>query len=358
MWSEKDHEAMQLNHRWLKFCTTDLSFNFLDSPVPDSIGRLPEFRTVFLNNNSLSGAIPAWVFTANNNRKIDLSYNNFTETQQRNCVPSSLNLVASLASSQANNQNSWCLTDGLTYSRNPNHYNLFINSGGSSLEFEGNEYEQDLTNEQSYFFPSDERWAYSSNGVYLNNDNVPFVASTANVTGGDIYSTARLAPFSLRYYGLCLRQGFTVLSSVSSVLSLLSSSPLARETEFTFLVTGNLASSLINTFSGALLFLKKFPVGCFRDALRCSNSHDWFDEFLCVIPAFMVIEGEVLNDFPGFVGILIAEFVAGSAVNLTLKMKGDMIIKNLDLKPTIDAIMRDFLEVSLQSFAVLLGGKN
>ncbi|GKA83162.1 probable LRR receptor-like serine/threonine-protein kinase [Tanacetum coccineum] len=142
MWSEKDHEAMQLNHRWLKFCTTDLSFNFLDSPVPDSIGRLPEFRTVFLNNNSLSGAIPAWVFTANNNRKIDLSYNNFTETQQRNCVPSSLR-----------------------------------------------------------------RWAYSSNGVYLNNDNVPFVASTANVTGGDIYSTARLAPFSLRYYGLCLRQG-------------------------------------------------------------------------------------------------------------------------------------------------------
>ncbi|GJU08876.1 hypothetical protein Tco_1125306 [Tanacetum coccineum] len=57
----------------------------------------------------------------------------------------------------------------------------------------------------------------------------------------------------------------------------------------------------------------------------------------------MVIEGEVLNDFPRFVGIRIAEFVAGDAVNLTLKMKGDMIIENLDLKPTIDAMMRDFL---------------
>ncbi|GJU57835.1 probable LRR receptor-like serine/threonine-protein kinase [Tanacetum coccineum] len=133
--------------------------------LPDSIGRLPEFRTVFLNNNSLSGAIPAWVFTANNNRKIDLSYNNYLNREHnKNCV----SVIA--------------------------YYNLFINSGGSSLEFEGNEYEQDLTNEQSYFFPSDERWAYSSNGVYLNNDNVPFVASTANVTGGDIYSTARLAP--------------------------------------------------------------------------------------------------------------------------------------------------------------------
>ncbi|GJV75530.1 hypothetical protein Tco_1507114 [Tanacetum coccineum] len=41
-------------------------------------------------------------------------------------------------------------------------------------------------------------------------------------------------------------------------------------------------------------------------------------------------EGEVLNNFPRFVGILIAEFAAGGAVNLALKMKGDMIIKNLD----------------------------
>ncbi|GKC63190.1 probable LRR receptor-like serine/threonine-protein kinase [Tanacetum coccineum] len=159
----------------------DLSFNFLDGPVPDSIGTLQEIVTVFLNNNSLSGAIPAWVFTANANRKIDLSYNNFSETQQRNCVPASF--------------------------RNPNRHNLFINSGGPGLEFEGNEYEQDLTDERSYFFPSAERWAYSSNGVYLNNDDARFVASTSNVTGGDIYSTARLAPFSLRYYGLCLRQG-------------------------------------------------------------------------------------------------------------------------------------------------------
>nr|GEW17007.1 hypothetical protein [Tanacetum cinerariifolium] len=58
----------------------------------------------------------------------------------------------------------------------------------------------------------------------------------------------------------------------------------------------------------------------------------------------MVVEGEVLNDFPRFVGILIGEFTAGGAINLALKMKGDMIIKNLDLKPTIDAMMRDILE--------------
>ncbi|GJS32090.1 hypothetical protein Tco_0530472 [Tanacetum coccineum] len=90
--------------------------------------------------------------------------------------------------------------------------------------------------------------------------------------------------------------------------------------------------------------LEKSPVRCIRDALRCRNGFDWFDEFFCFIPTFMVVEGEVLNNFPRFVAILIAEFSAGGAVNLALKMKGDMIIENLDLKPTINAMMRDFLE--------------
>ncbi|GKD10370.1 hypothetical protein Tco_1190055 [Tanacetum coccineum] len=60
----------------------------------------------------------------------------------------------------------------------------------------------------------------------------------------------------------------------------------------------------------------------------------------------MVVEGNVLNDFPRFIRILIAEFAAGCAVNFTFKMKGDMIIKNLNLKPAIDAMMRDFLDPS------------
>ncbi|GJV62965.1 hypothetical protein Tco_1473793 [Tanacetum coccineum] len=65
----------------------------------------------------------------------------------------------------------------------------------------------------------------------------------------------------------------------------------------------------------------------------------------------MVVEGEVLKDFLRFVSVLIAEFAVDGAVNLALKIKGDMIIKILDLKPTIDAMMRDFLEV-LRSFPV------
>ncbi|XP_071689067.1 probable LRR receptor-like serine/threonine-protein kinase At1g53440 [Rutidosis leptorrhynchoides] len=182
----------------------DLSFNMLEGQIPDSMGMM-DFDTVFFNNNSLSGNVPGWAFIGT--RKIDLSYNNFTQIQQENCNPSSLNLVSALSSSVTNNGNGWCMTDGLTCSRNPNRYSLFINCGGATLNFEGNEYEQDSTDEQSYFYPSDERWAYSSNGVFLNNAKAPFVTTTANVTGGDLYKTARLSPTSLRYYGLCLRKG-------------------------------------------------------------------------------------------------------------------------------------------------------
>nr|GEY42759.1 hypothetical protein [Tanacetum cinerariifolium] len=40
------------------------------------------------------------------------------------------------------------------------------------------------------------------------------------------------------------------------------------------------------------------------------------------------------------------EFTVGGAVNLALKMKGDMIIKYLNLNPTIDAMIRDFFDPS------------
>ncbi|GJX44209.1 hypothetical protein Tco_0260885 [Tanacetum coccineum] len=104
-----------------------------------------------------------------------------------------------------------------------------------------------------------------------------------------------------------------------------------------------------HSFEASLVFeLEKSPVKCFRDAMGYSNGLDRFDEFIYFIPTFMVVEGEVLNDFPRFIGVLITEFAASGAVNLTLKIKGDMIIKKLDLKPMIYAMMRDFWSKSLK----------
>ncbi|XAR56433.1 Non-specific serine/threonine protein kinase [Bertholletia excelsa] len=70
------------------------------------------------------------------------------------------------------------------------YYSLFINCGGSKTTYGGNEYAADWTPLGPSYFATSEKWAYSTTGVFT-----------------DFYQTARLAPTSLRYYGLCLRKG-------------------------------------------------------------------------------------------------------------------------------------------------------
>lgn len=88
-------------------------------------------------------------------------------------------------------------------------YSLFINCGGVKKTFEGNEYEPDINSDgRSQFSSISEEWGYSSTGVFMDKDSTPYLAQNTfslNVTG--IYETARVAPLSLRYYGLCLRKG-------------------------------------------------------------------------------------------------------------------------------------------------------
>ncbi|GJV94277.1 hypothetical protein Tco_1545854 [Tanacetum coccineum] len=58
----------------------------------------------------------------------------------------------------------------------------------------------------------------------------------------------------------------------------------------------------------------------------------------------MIVNSEIIYDFPRFFSVLVAELTASSAVSLTLKMNRDMIIENLDLEPKINAMARNFLE--------------
>lgn len=90
-------------------------------------------------------------------------------------------------------------------------HSLFINCGGPRTTFEGNDYEEDLTNRgPSYFFSSSDKWAFSSSGVYVGLQAASYIATNTfslNVSGPNFYNTARLAPNSLKYYGLCLQEG-------------------------------------------------------------------------------------------------------------------------------------------------------
>ncbi|KAI4333515.1 hypothetical protein L6164_018309 [Bauhinia variegata] len=187
--------------------TLDLSFNRLTGSIPTSIQRLTSVDYLFLTNNSLNGTIPDWILRNNNN--MDLSYNNFTDSSAASCQLNDVNLVSSYSSS-ANNSAAWCLRKELPCHGNPQHYSLFINCGGPAMEYEENEYEADRNPVGTSNFVNTNQWAYSSTGAFLGDVNAPFIAInmfSLNISGPVYYQTARLAPISLNYYGLCMLKG-------------------------------------------------------------------------------------------------------------------------------------------------------
>ncbi|KAF3792428.1 hypothetical protein EJ110_NYTH11485, partial [Nymphaea thermarum] len=89
-----------------------------------------------------------------------------------------------------------------------------INCGGPQITSSGG-IEFDSENEDlrasSYYMIDTERWAVSSNGMFLSNVNPQFTQNTslqfANTLDSNLFQTARLSPVSLRYYGLGLENG-------------------------------------------------------------------------------------------------------------------------------------------------------
>ncbi|XP_057766389.1 probable LRR receptor-like serine/threonine-protein kinase At1g53440 isoform X2 [Salvia miltiorrhiza] len=187
--------------------TLDLSFNMLNGEIPGRLQDLTRLRYLFLSHNLLTGAIPGWIL--NSRQFMDLSYNNFTQYPEVGCQFSTVNLVASHSTSSSNS-NLWCLQPDLPCARNANHHSLFINCGGGRVSFEGNEYDENSIDAGPAHFESNDRWGYSSTGIYMGNDRGRFVArndTPLSSVDAAIYETARLSPSSLKYYGRCMRRG-------------------------------------------------------------------------------------------------------------------------------------------------------
>lgn len=69
----------------------DLSFNKLSGEIPINFDRLSLIENIYLSGNLLSGPVPSWMLESSNS--IDLSYNNFSESQI--CQQRKLNLFRS-----------------------------------------------------------------------------------------------------------------------------------------------------------------------------------------------------------------------------------------------------------------------
>ncbi|KAJ0986351.1 hypothetical protein J5N97_004707 [Dioscorea zingiberensis] len=195
---------------YLKFL--DLSFNFLTGRIPDSyISLQSHIDFIYLTNNNLTGVIPDWIL---NTRKqhIDISYNSFNGS---NAPPdcyrgSNLNVVSSYSSTN-DNKFAPCLRRNNPCPGIAKYYNLFINCGGPAWTIGEDEYQGNTDTEgPSYYNSYNDKWAYSSTGSFVHNDNEPFLAtnvSVLNMSNPELYMTARLSPLSLKYYGLCLQNG-------------------------------------------------------------------------------------------------------------------------------------------------------
>ncbi|KAB1202735.1 hypothetical protein CJ030_MR8G002235 [Morella rubra] len=218
----------------------DLSFNRLSGPIPE---QEMDLDFMFLTNNSLSEKVPDWVL--NSKKNLDISYNNFSGSPAVSCEVQSVACPVKEGRKKFNinfsyiNANSvFHISDifiplaftsprsiimqefgcqsfgsggqlkGLPCSKKAQHYSLFINCGGSGTNYEGDYYEEDLSKDgASHFSSVSEKWAYSSTGVYMDKSSSSYITTNTSLNVDDPYKTARLAPLSLKYYGLCLRKG-------------------------------------------------------------------------------------------------------------------------------------------------------
>ncbi|KAI9085932.1 hypothetical protein K1719_032009 [Acacia pycnantha] len=177
----------------------DLSHNYLNGSIPRSFARLP-LVALNLSCNPISGPIPKEMGGITTLEELFLRDNLLEGT-----LPSSLGKLKELRMLILRNCS---IHDSI-----PNYidHSLFINCGGPEIEYEGNKYEDDTNPEGiSFFFRSDDKWAYSSTGVYTENFANNFVATNRfflNITGPSFYQTARVSPLSLKYHGLCMING-------------------------------------------------------------------------------------------------------------------------------------------------------
>ena len=105
----------------------------------------------------------------------------------------------------------------LLYCLPTEYYSLHINCGGQETTTnDKTKFEADLEARGATTFYSRENWALSSTGDFMDDafESDTYIMATNsyalhNLTGpvSELYSTARVSPLSLTYYGLCLMNG-------------------------------------------------------------------------------------------------------------------------------------------------------
>ncbi|XXG90327.1 hypothetical protein AAC387_Pa12g2115 [Persea americana] len=191
----------------------DLSFNNLAGEFPPTFNKPDNSKFIFLTSNLLTGTVPEWLLE--NVDQIDLSYNNMMLGRSGQCQQGKLNLFGSHPTVNNLSEAAPCLKDiGCQKLLS----SLHINCGGKEVTVPIDEFRRKTTFSEdqesgsaSKFFLSRQNWAFSSTGNFLDNGDLDtYIASNISrlsMSSFDLYTSARLSPLSLTYYGLCLLNG-------------------------------------------------------------------------------------------------------------------------------------------------------
>ncbi|XP_028080358.1 probable LRR receptor-like serine/threonine-protein kinase At1g07650 isoform X1 [Camellia sinensis] len=183
----------------------DLSFNRLEGNIPNFEGAL-HLQNMYLTRNLLNGSIPAWITSRDSRYVIDLSYNNFI----MQVVPckDTLNLFRSF--SGGNLEISECLK--VSPCPKQDGYSLHINCGGGQTKVGNTMYVADELQGGPATLQAAQNWGFSSTGHFWDvNANAKYYTtqnvSVLTMNESQLYTSARLSPLSLTYYGRCLANG-------------------------------------------------------------------------------------------------------------------------------------------------------
>ncbi|KAL8130370.1 hypothetical protein V2J09_019525 [Rumex salicifolius] len=193
----------------------DLSFNKLIGEIPTEM-TAKYLKVIYLSGNSLTGNIPSAML--NSGMNIDLSYNNLTRQNpnQPSCqedLNSNINLFRSSSTDNALRRFLPCL-DRVDC---PHGCSFHVNCGGDDLIIKGDEgkviYEGDSSapaGNAIYFKQSSSNWGFSSFGDFMDDNNYQNIRPITSLSSTNmplLYTTSRLTPVSLAYFGYCLENG-------------------------------------------------------------------------------------------------------------------------------------------------------
>ncbi|WOH11969.1 hypothetical protein DCAR_0831465 [Daucus carota subsp. sativus] len=183
----------------------DLSFNKLEGELQTDLSGLESLRILYLTNNSLTGKIPEWIKSKGPKGQVDLSYNNFSFEPQT--CRDSVNLFRSCENNLEHNN---CLGSP---SCSKDLYAVHINCGGNQVTIGNRTFEadEDLSGQAKYYYLQG-HWGYSSTGFFYKIDESLSLYTAKNnsilrMNDSELYTSARLSPLSLTYYGRCLANG-------------------------------------------------------------------------------------------------------------------------------------------------------